>query len=178
MGDEVVLVIEGEAYRARQVINCAGLAATAFAPSQRHYFAKGSYFQVTIPKRLQLPHLVYPAVPKGSPSLGTHLTRQLGGETYLGPDIQWVEKEDYGVDENRRDLFWNAARTFLPWLEREHLRPGYAGIRAKLSRSHFSDFTIIPEGARHQLIHCLGMESPGLTAAMAIGEYVARLVHS
>jgi L-2-hydroxyglutarate oxidase LhgO len=175
-GDSVAITINGEAYEADHVINCAGLQATDFVPNFRHYLAKGSYFRIQPPANPELPHLVYPAVPKHSASLGIHLTRNLQGETYLGPDLEWTEREYYGVDENRRDLFFEAAVRYLPWLEPQHLAPGYAGIRPKLAQSQFRDFLFHREGDRGQLIHCLGIESPGLTAAMAIAAHIRHLL--
>lgn len=169
----ILLRIAGEEYLAEQVVNCAGLHATDLTRTHRHYYARGSYFQLKIPAGVELPNLVYPAVPKGSSSLGIHLTRNIFGEAYLGPDIEWIEHEDYSVDEQRRRVFFQAAKSYLPWLEPEHLGPGYAGIRTKLARDRFSDFLLLREGAAYPVFHCLGIESPGLTAAMAIGEYLA-----
>ena len=168
--DGVSFWIDGVQYQADCLINCAGLGATRFTPDYHHHMARGCYFQIRLPKGLELPHLVYPAVPKGSPSLGTHLTRNIYGEAYLGPDIEWITTESYAVDPNRRDSFLQAARQYLPWLEDHHLQPGYAGIRPKLSATEFMDFHIVQDGP---LIHCLGIESLGLTAAMAIGEHIA-----
>ncbi len=170
----VRLDINGESYLAERVVNCAGLQAAGLA-GRRCYFARGAYFRVHIPNHVDAPHLVYPAVPKGSPSLGVHLTRNVYGEAYLGPDIEWIDDEDYAVDESRREGFYRAAKTYLPWLSPDHLQPGYAGIRPKLAPRGFCDFVFDRAGARGQLIHCLGIESPGITASMAIGEHVARL---
>ena len=178
MDEKVLVAIGDEHYLADRVINCAGLAATDFSAGFRHYFARGAYFQVQLPKDVEVPHLVYPAVPKGSPSLGIHLTRNIHGEAYLGPDIEWIETESYRVEESRLASFFEAAKTYLPWLEINHLQPGYAGIRPKLSPHAFSDFTILFEGNRGQLIHCLGIESPGITAAMAIGEYIQQRIQA
>ncbi len=172
----VLLRIAGEEYLAERVVNCAGLHAAAFAPKQRHFYARGSYFQVKIPAGVDPPHLVYPAVPKGSAGLGIHLTRNMFGEAYLGPDVEWIDREDYSVDEGRRLSFFRAAKTYLPWLEPELLGPGYAGIRAKLKADGFADFMLAREGGQYPVIHCLGIESPGLTAAMAIGERVAAIL--
>ena len=170
-----VEVGDGERYLADHVINCAGLAAPAFAPGYQHHFARGAYFKLNPPADLDLPHLVYPAVPKKSAALGIHLTRNIHGEAYLGPDLEWIDREDYRVDPERMERFYTAARRYLPWLSRDHLQPGYAGIRPKLSPTSFSDFTII--GAhQNRLIHCLGIESPGLTASMAIGEHISRML--
>ncbi|MDJ0839400.1 MAG: FAD-dependent oxidoreductase [Acidobacteriota bacterium] len=167
------LEVAGETVDAEWVINCAGLNATDFHGKERHYLARGAYFRLKCPQGLELPHLVYPAVPKHSPALGIHLTRNMAGEAYLGPDLEWIDELSYAVDEKRASEFFNAARRYLPWLKEEHLSPGYAGVRPKLSPTHWSDFLIERTG---RLIHCLGIESPGLTAALAIGKMVADLV--
>ena len=175
-GTGVKVTIGDELYQARRVVNCSGLAAAGFAAGFRHYWARGSYFKVELPARLDVPALVYPAVPKSSSSLGIHLTRNLHGEAYLGPDLEWVERPDYAVDSERLDVFFQAASRYLPWLSQAGLSPGYAGVRPKLSRSGFRDFTFAREGSEGALIHCLGIESPGLTAAMAIGEFLAPII--
>ena len=176
--ETVSLKINGDHYRAKTVINCAGLAATRFCRGYRTYYARGVYFQIRLPSNINPPHLVYPAAPPGCPALGVHLTTNIHGETFLGPDLEWIDQEHYGVDPKRRDAFYEAASVYLPWLERDQLTPAYAGIRPKLSRTRWSDFKIFHEGDADQLIHCLGIESPGLTAAMAIGEYVAEMIKS
>ncbi|CAM2007894.1 FAD-dependent oxidoreductase [Acanthopleuribacter pedis] len=166
----VILTINGETCRASWVFNCGGLDSDQLCNHTTHFYARGVYFQIKPPPGIQLPHLVYPAVPKERETLGIHLTCNLAGEWYLGPDIEWIDTPSYGVDPNRADAFYRAAVTYLPWLERNMLQPGYAGVRAKRSRHHFSDFLFHREG---RLVHCLGIESPGLTAAMAIGEMLA-----
>ncbi len=172
--DHVLLTVNGETYAADWVFNCTGLAAASWCPPERHYLARGVYFQIRPPRDLTLPHLVYPAVPKNAASLGVHLTRNLAGECYLGPDLAWIEHEHYHVDPARGESFYRAAKTYLPWLQREMLQPGYAGIRAKLNRHAWSDFTFRRAGRDGRLIHCLGIESPGLTASMAIGAWLTR----
>ena len=175
-GKQVSLEIGGESYLANRVVNCAGLAAPVLGGRPHHFLAKGSYFQIRIPKEVEVPDLVYPAVPKGHPGLGIHLTRNLAGEAYLGPDVRWVDREDYGVDPADADRFFLAASRYLPWLRLGDLQPGYAGLRPKLKREGFNDFIFPVEGECGQLVHCLGIESPGLTAAMAIGEHVRALL--
>lgn len=173
--DAVTLQVNGEWVRAALVINCAGLGAARFA-GESVWYAQGAYAQVSVPQDLNLPHLIYPAVPKGSPSLGIHFTRNIHGEAYLGPDVEWIDREQYGVDESRMDRFLRAARSYLPWLTLDYLQPGYAGIRPKRAPEGFRDFAFKLEGRPPRVVHCLGIESPGLTAALAIGEYVAGLV--
>lgn len=168
----VQVIINGDSYTAAKVYNCAGLQAAGFASGHRHYLARGSYFRLREPKHMQLPALVYPAIPKSSPYLGIHLTQNLAGEFYLGPDLEWIDRETYAVQPDRAEVFFQAAVRYLPWLTKAMLEPGYAGIRAKLDEHKFSDFLIYREGDRGQLCHFLGIESPGLTAALALADYV------
>lgn len=173
-GDQLWVVTGADRVCARTVVNCAGLWATDFVSGRRHHYAKGSYFSVKHPALETLTALIYPAIPKNSPSLGIHLLHNLAGEWYLGPDFQWVDELEYGVDEQRAELFARAAARFLPGLKASDLSPGYAGIRPKLSRTENSDFLFVVE--HDQLIHCLGIDSPGLTAAMAIGRHITQML--
>lgn len=171
LGKRVRVRIGQDHYSARWVFNCTGLHATDFIGKYQHHFARGSYFRVAMPHSVSTPDLVYPTVPKQSVSLGIHLTRNLYGETFLGPDITWISEENYTVDEADRQKFFESAKTYLPWLTTDMLQPAYAGIRAKLSREGFHDFCLDREGEAGQLCHFLGIESPGLTAAMALAKY-------
>ena len=173
VGAGATLHIDGEPCAARWVVNAAGLDAPGLYDGSAHIYARGSYFRVAVPDGLDVPALVYPAIPKDSPGLGIHLTRNLAGEAYLGPDVEWIEERDFAVDPSRADRFFEAASPFLPWLTPDLLSPGFAGIRPKLSRTRARDFEIRRLG---RTIHCLGVESPGITAAMAIGETVVDLM--
>lgn len=163
------LKANGEWVTARLVINAAGLWADALAEGYSHHLAQGAYVAFSIPQGIELPRLIYPAVPKKAASLGVHLTCNLAGEAFLGPDLRMIDHEHYAVPEHLVPAFLNAARSYLPWLKQEHLRAGYAGIRPKLKPDGFSDFTFHMDGA---VMHCLGIESPGLTACLAIAEYL------
>ncbi|MCB1053242.1 MAG: FAD-dependent oxidoreductase [Acidobacteria bacterium] len=169
----VELEIEGTRYCAQRVVNCAGLNAPLLAQKPPHFLAKGSYFQVTASEFQADGPLVYPAIPKHSPSLGIHLTRNTAGQWLLGPDIEWVETENYGVDPARQTDFFRAAVRYLPWLKMEQLQPAYAGIRPKRFRDQWADFLPVFEGEHQQLVHFLGYESPGLTSALAAAEMLA-----
>ena len=163
------------------LVNAAGLHAPFLArhidgmPLDRvptAYFAKGNYF--TLAGRSPFSRLIYPVpVPGG---LGVHLTMDLGGQAKFGPDVEWIDTIDYTVDPSRSDSFYAAVRTYWPGLKDGALQPGYAGIRPK----------IVPKGAPAQdfvvqgpqthgvagLINLFGIESPGLTASLAIAEHV------
>lgn len=170
---------------AESVVNATGLAADATsalfgidveAAGLRIAPCKGDYFVLSrsIPK----PNtgLVYP-VPAGA-GLGIHLTSDLGGMVRAGPDAEWVETPSYHVDQAKAALFAEAVRRYFPSLRDEDLAPDFAGVRPKLARSQsgFADFVVEECSARGRpgYVQLVGIESPGLTAALAIAEEVAR----
>lgn len=139
----------------------------------RRHLAKGTYF--ALQARAPFSRLVYPLPVPGS--LGTHYRRDIGGNPIFGPDIEWVETEDYVPSPARHARFAAAIRRYWPALDEADLVPGYAGIRPKIHGPDEPqpDFAIILP-ATHDLpgvAALFGIESPGLTSSMAIGEYVA-----
>lgn len=170
--------------RARLVINCAGLHAPDLArkivgmPASAiptPYYAKGSYF--TLAGRSPFSRLIYPVPVAGG--LGVHLTIDLGGQARFGPDVEWVDRLDYDVDPARADGFYAAIRRYWPGLPSGALQPGYAGIRPKIVPPAVAKQDFVVQGpAMHGipgLIHLFGIESPGLTAALAIADHTAAL---
>lgn len=168
--------------RASVVINCAGLQAQevsrridgvpkwSIPPA---YFAKGNYY--VLQTRTPFRRLVYPVPEPGG--LGVHLTLDLAGQARFGPDVEWLERLDYTVDPTRAERFYAAIRRYWPALPDGSLQPGYAGIRPKLHGpgEPAADFLIQgPDvhGVRG-LVNLYGIESPGLTSALAIAEHVA-----
>uniref|UniRef100_UPI00117F7AD4 NAD(P)/FAD-dependent oxidoreductase n=1 Tax=Pelomonas sp. KK5 TaxID=1855730 RepID=UPI00117F7AD4 len=160
------------------VVNCAGLAAQAVAASlgaaqiPTRHLAKGSYFSLA--GRAPFTRLIYPVPEPGG--LGVHLTLDLAGQARFGPDVQWVQRDDdFQVDPRRADAFYAAIRRYWPALPDGALQPAYAGIRPKLGGpgEAAADFMIERRGG---LLNLFGIESPGLTAALAIGEYVVASV--
>ena len=140
------------------------------------YYAKGNYFTLT--GRNPFSRLIYPVpVPGG---LGTHLTIDLGGQARFGPDVEWVESLDYEVDPQRGDSFYAANRRYWPDLRDGALAPGYSGIRPKIvpPGAPAQDFTVMGAAAHGVpgLVHLFGIESPGLTASLALAEHVAEVV--
>jgi len=140
------------------------------------HLARGCYFQLS--GRAPFSRLVYPVpVPGG---LGVHLTLDLGGQARFGPDVEWIDAIDYTVDPRRADSFYAEVREYWPQLPDAALAPAYAGIRPKLSGpgEPAADFVIAgPEShGVPGLVNLFGIESPGLTACLAIGEHVRRLV--
>jgi L-2-hydroxyglutarate oxidase LhgO len=167
--------------RCRLVVNSTGLHAPALAAEiagmprdklPRAYFAKGNYFSLT--GRSPFSRLIYPVpVPGG---LGVHITVDLGGQARFGPDVEWIESIDYTVDPRRADKFYAAVRRYWPDLKDGAIQPGYAGIRPKIvpPGAPAQDF-VIQGPAEHGvagLIHLFGIESPGLTASLALAERV------
>jgi L-2-hydroxyglutarate oxidase LhgO len=161
----------------------AGLAAQSCAravegyPQERvpkQYLAKGNYFALSGAKA-PFSHLIYP--PPIAGALGTHYRRDLGGIARFGPDLEWVAREDYRVDPSRAELFYAAVRKFWPDLPDGALTPDYAGIRPKIHGpgEPQPDFIIDDRGAHGLagLVCLFGIESPGLTASLALGEEVA-----
>ena len=172
---------------ASHVINSAGLQAQAVAASIEGFpaaqvppcfYAKGNYYSLA--GRSPFSRLVYPVPEPGG--LGVHVTLDLAGQARFGPDVEWVNEIDYRVDPARAQRFYAAVRAYWPELPDDALLPAYSGIRPKLgpagSPESSADFRIA-DAATHGvpgLIHLFGIESPGLTSALVIGETVARSV--
>ena len=173
----------GEVFECRTLVNSAGLWAGELLKQSRlrrslqktapHIrFAIGHYY--AYPGKSPFNHLIYP-VP-GNASLGTHATNDLGGGVRFGPDFRWVESIDYGFDDSRKGEFVEAIQRYYPALEPGKLSPGYTGIRPKLAGPGEPPMDFRIEGEREHgvpgLVNLFGMESPGLTACLAIGDYV------
>jgi L-2-hydroxyglutarate oxidase LhgO len=170
---------ERSRWRARTVVNAAGLHAVALAhalrgaprpPTQRSHWARGHYFSLRGPPPFS--RLVYPLPEPGG--LGVHLTLDLQGRARFGPDVEWVTALDYAPDPGRVRAFEEAIRRYWPGLPAGALEPAYTGIRPKLAGpgEPNADFTLLgprEHGARG-LVHLLGIESPGLTACLALAE--------
>lgn len=178
------LKIGGEtplALKATTVINAAGLGAVPLAQTwsglpdsakPRQWFARGVYFSYS--GRTPFNTLIYPVPEPGG--LGVHLTLDLAGQARFGPDVEWIEKEDYTVDSARAEAFANGIRQWWPDLDASRLQPAYAGIRPKLAgpEGGFADFRI--DGPEEHgvpgLVNLFGIESPGLTSCLAIADMV------
>lgn len=186
-GLEVAIGREPARFKARCVVNSAGLFAREVASRLEGFplellppsrYCKGSYFSLSGPSPFQ--RLVYPA-PEAA-GLGVHLTLDLAGQARFGPDVEWVEALDYDVDPRRAGAFYAAVRRYWPGLPDGALQPAYAGIRPKIQGpgEPARDF-LIQGPADHGvpgLVHLFGIESPGLTASLAIGDAVRDLLRS
>jgi L-2-hydroxyglutarate oxidase LhgO len=111
-----------------------------------------------------------------------HATLDLAGRIRFGPDAEYVERAHYAVDPGKAQAFAEAVRRYLPSLRAEWLAPDQAGVRPRLARAGepFRDFVVAEESAAGfpGFVNCIGIESPGLTAAPAIAERVAALLRS
>jgi L-2-hydroxyglutarate oxidase LhgO len=168
----------------RLVVNSAGLHAPGLAtriagmPNDRvppACYAKGNYF--TLSGHSPFSRLIYPVpVPGG---LGVHLTIDLGGQARFGPDVQWIEEIDYTVDPARADSFYAAVRKYWPALKDGALQPGYAGIRPKIAPRGAPAQDFVVQGPQTHgvpgLINLFGIESPGLTASLALADHVVEV---
>ena len=181
------LQVEGTKIKSKIVVNSAGLRAPSVArlmdgfPRDRippEFYAKGNYYSLT--GRPPFSRLVYPVPEPGG--LGVHVTLDLAGQARFGPDVEWVERIDYEVDPRRAERFYAAIRRYWPALPDGALAPGYAGIRPKISgpKEPAADF-VIQGPAEHGvagLVNLFGIESPGLTASLALADDVARLLQA
>ena len=170
---------------ARTVVNSAGLHAPRVAASIQGlppaqvpptHYAKGNYYSLI--GRAPFARLVYPM--PNEAGLGVHITIDLGGQARFGPDVEWIDRIDYDVDPRRADSFYAAIRDYWPGLADGQLAPGYAGIRPKIVGPTEKAADFVVQGPRVHgvpgLVNLFGIESPGLTAALAIADYVADLL--
>ncbi|MDA1118687.1 MAG: NAD(P)/FAD-dependent oxidoreductase [Proteobacteria bacterium] len=178
-------VAGAEPLLAGAVVNCAGLTAPSvarriagyparFAPPE--YYAKGNYFSLAA--RAPFSRLVYPVPEPGG--LGVHVTLDLGGRARFGPDVEWVDRIDYRVDPRRAESFYGAIRRYWPGLPDGALEPGYCGIRPKTTGPKEPPADFIVQGPRAHgvrgLVQMFGIESPGLTASLALADHTAALL--
>ncbi|PLX61586.1 NAD(P)/FAD-dependent oxidoreductase [Sedimenticola selenatireducens] len=170
--------------KTRFLVNSTGLASTQVLrnsesfPSEHipvTYLAKGNYF--SLQGKAPFSHLIYPVPEAGG--LGIHATLDLAGQVRFGPDVEWVNDINYQVDESRKNDFYKAIKNYYPNIDRSRLMADYAGIRPKLQgpNDDFRDFLIqdVHTHGIDGLINLFGIESPGLTASLAIAEMVSAL---
>ncbi|MDH3712682.1 MAG: NAD(P)/FAD-dependent oxidoreductase [Gammaproteobacteria bacterium] len=178
--DGIVVRTPAMDLQARLVVNSAGLHAPQLArtidpAAPAAFFARGHYYALSGAAPFQ--RLVYPVAEQGG--LGVHVTLDLSGQAKFGPDVQWIDTPDYTFDSNNRKAFVTAIRRYYPALEESRLHPSYTGIRPKLSSRGEAPADFRIDGPRSHgiggLINLLGIESPGLTASLAIAEQVVHL---
>ena len=126
--------------------------------------------------RAPFSRLIYP-IP-GPGGLGVHVTLDLAGQVRFGPDVEWIETVDYHLDPARGDNFYAAIRRYWPDLPDGALRPGYTGIRPKLTGPGEPAGDFLVQGPQDHgiagLVNLYGIESPGLTSCLPIADAVAR----
>jgi L-2-hydroxyglutarate oxidase LhgO len=182
--DGIVLEVGGAesmTVLARSVVNSAGLHAPRLAASLAGFpaahvppclYAKGNYYSLR--GRAPFSRLIYPM--PNQAGLGVHITIDLAGQARFGPDVEWIDGIDYSVDPRRSDGFYAAIRDYWPGLVDGRLEPGYAGIRPKIVGPGVPAADFVIQGpAEHGvpgLVNLFGIESPGLTASLAIADQV------
>jgi L-2-hydroxyglutarate oxidase LhgO len=186
-GFELQIIADGAPMnlRCRNLINSAGLEAPSIAAKieglsiehvPRAYMAKGNYFSLS--QRCPFSHLIYP-IPNEA-GLGVHLTLDLAGQGRFGPDVEWVDREEYEVDIRRADGFYSEIRRYWPGLSDGALQPAYSGIRPKIVGPGNDAADFVLEGPSVHglpgLVNLFGIESPGLTASLALADRVYDLL--
>lgn len=189
-GEGIILNVGGQepmTIACTAVVNSAGLFAQDVARSIRglpaqsippQYFAKAHYY--TLSGKPPFRRLVYPVAT--SAHLGVHVTVDLAGQVRFGPDVTWVDRVDYSFDPSREPLFYRAIRHYYPGLKDGQLQPGYTGIRPKVSGEGAPAADFVIHGPKDHgvpgLVNLYGIESPGLTASMAIAQHVRELLQT
>jgi L-2-hydroxyglutarate oxidase LhgO len=140
----------------------------------RLFLGKGSYFSFA--GRPVFSRLIYPVpIPGG---LGVHVTLDMAGRMRFGPDVEWIGQENYDVDATRAAAFYARIRDYWPGLPDNGLVPDYSGIRPKLTGPSEAAADFMIDGPNEhgvpRLVHLFGIESPGLTSALSLGEEVVK----
>lgn len=193
-GDAIVLQVQSGPdadqmeIEAGMLVNCGGLWAPQLAASiggldrdtiPTAYFAKGNYYSLS--GKAPFSRLIYPVPEDGG--LGVHLTLDLGGQARFGPDVEWLEVRggqiDYTVDPKRSEKFYRSIRAYWPQLPDAALQPAYSGVRPKLCGpgAAVADFLFAAHG-NPRYLGLYGIESPGLTASLAIADRITETVGS
>ena len=184
----IIETLRGEKILSEIVVNAAGLYSDKIAKitgfdvdllGYRLHYCKGDYFSISRASGM-LHHLVYPVTHEKGYGLGVHATLDLEGCVKLGPDATYVDHIYYDVDSSKREAFYKAAKHYLPFLREEQLMPDTSGMRPKLQglNDGVRDFMIKEETENGfpGFVNLIGIESPGLTACLAIGKHVGGII--
>ena len=174
-------------FNCQQLINAAGLEAQSIAQSvsaipkntiPKLHYCKGDYFDYR--RRNPFSHLIYPMPEANTTGLGIHATMDMSSQLKFGPDTEYIEKVDFRIDGNKAKAFAENISSYFPGIDAGDLKPAYSGIRPKLSGpgEAAADFEIQEESVHGLscLIQLFGMESPGLTASLAIARHISNRV--
>jgi len=177
---------DGYKLKCKYFVNAAGLGSVGLAKNiedidlsrvPENIYVKGNYFKTF--KKIDFDNLIYPIPETGG--LGIHLTYDLNGNARFGPDVEFVNSEDYHVNENRKSIFTDAISKYVDGVTDKDLHPDYAGIRPKimLNERVYSDFYIKNDlvYGTNKIINIMGIESPGITSSLAISKYVTNLIN-
>ncbi len=173
------------------LVNCAGLYSSQVSsllginnPSYQAQFWKGSYFWVNNKLIESINNLIYPVPNASLDGLGIHTTKSIDGRVRVGPDAEYLGENmdfNYFVDPLKKDLFFQSLKKYLPFLKIDDLEPDFSGIRPKLQKpgDKIKDFIIKNEKdcGFENFINIVGIESPGLTSSLAIGEYTNSIIN-
>ncbi|MCX7991289.1 MAG: NAD(P)/FAD-dependent oxidoreductase [Proteobacteria bacterium] len=176
---------DGERIQTKYVVNSAGLYSDKLAEmvgididkaGYRIRYCKGDYFYYSRPAIVS--RLVYPLPHDNLKGLGVHITLDLAGRMKFGPSAYFVDAIDYSVDVSKRDYFFESALKLLEGVNKDFIHPDMAGIRPKLKGEGVRDFVINEESQKgfEGFVNLIGIESPGLTASLAIGQYVSDIL--
>jgi len=175
---------DGYKIKTNFLINCAGLNSDKIAELagidilKKNYklqYCKGSYFSYSKPSPIKI--LAYPAPAEHLTGLGVHLTVDLAGRLRFGPDAEYVDEIEYKVNPDKKNSFYRSASKIISGLEEKNFIPDCAGIRPKIKGTGIKDFIIDCEtGDLEKMINLIGIESPGLTASLAVADFVQNAV--
>ena len=182
--DSYLLSTPDKEFHAKEVINAAGLYADEVAQmagfrQYKIYPWRGEYYEVLGEKKKLVRRLVYPALPANYPGKGIHFSPRVDGRLFVGPNAKSVPRKNYYMEEKTPPgEFLKAVNRFCPKIKKEDLAWAYSGIRPKLTNTEESDFVIKLEHSFPHWINLIGIESPGLSSAMALAKYVDKLLSS
>jgi L-2-hydroxyglutarate oxidase LhgO len=170
---ECTLLVNSAGLNAQTVAESINGMPSAFIP--RGHYAIGHYYALT--GRSPFKRLVYPIA--GSGGLGVHVTLDSSGQARFGPDVRWIDRIDYEFDDSGRNNFIDAIRRYYPGIVDREIVPAYTGIRPKVAGPGEAAADFVIQGPDNHgvrgVINLFGIESPGLTSALAIGNYVVTL---